>query len=232
MPGTGTVRYYSTVLCGAMCVPFCLVLSYPKRLQPIHPPIHFFPTTPLPIPIPSLFHPHHLPMPIIRTAAKLIFGTAATSAGGLYLLTRDTHFVPYTATTDPSLGKALKLYNPHNNPPTFASHAVQQVPLSRLSMTDNETLIRSFCSGVWAGSGYMCQRKILEMKHRHLEGREGMLWDKGELENAEYGVGSIITDHFEVVERGNDKVPSSSSSSSSPAVCLPNCLFGIDSMDV
>ena len=177
-------------------------------------------------------------MPIIRTAAKLIFGTAATSAGGLYLLTRDTHFVPYTATTDTdsSLGKALKLYNPHNNPPTLASHAVQQVPLSRLSMTgdDGETLIRSFCSGVWAGSGYACQRKILEMKYRHLEGREGMLWDKGELENAEYGVGSVITDRFEVVERGNDKVPSFSSSSSSfsPAVCLLNCLFGIDSVDV
>ena len=33
-----------------------------------------------------------------------------------------------------------------------------------------------------------------------------MLWDKGELENSEYGVGSAITDHFEVVERGNDKV--------------------------
>ncbi|KAG0133678.1 hypothetical protein HOY82DRAFT_482438 [Tuber indicum] len=145
-------------------------------------------------------------MPIIRTAAKLIFGTTAASAGGIYLLTRDAHFLPYTPTTDISLRKALKLYNPHNNTPILADHAVQRVPLSRLFTTDSEALIRKFCSGVWAGSGYMCQRKILEMKYRNLEGREGMLWDKAELENAEYGVGSIITDHFEVVERGNDKV--------------------------
>ncbi|KAG0644014.1 hypothetical protein HOY80DRAFT_879185 [Tuber brumale] len=142
-------------------------------------------------------------MPIIRTTAKFIFGTTAASAGGLYLLTRDTHFVPYTPTTDHSLRKALKLYNPHNNTPILADHAVQQVPLSRLLTTDSETLIRKFCSGVWAGSGYFCQRKILEMRYRHLEGREGMLWDKAELENAEYGVGSIITDHL---ERGKDIV--------------------------
>ncbi|RPB05377.1 hypothetical protein L873DRAFT_1825150 [Choiromyces venosus 120613-1] len=99
---------------------------------------------------------------------------------------------------DPSLQQSLKLYNPRNNPPVCADHAVQQVPLSRLPTRDTETLIRSFCAGVWAGSGYSGQRKILEK-------REGMLWDKEELEESEYGVGSIITDHFEVVERGGDK---------------------------
>ncbi|PWW80304.1 hypothetical protein C7212DRAFT_172490 [Tuber magnatum] len=145
-------------------------------------------------------------MPIIRTAAKLSLGTTAASAGGFYFLTRDTHFVPYSPTTDLSLHRTLKLYNPHNNTPIFADHAVQQVSLSHLPTTNSETLIRKFCSGVWAGNGYMCQRKILEMKYRHLEGREGMLWGRKELENADYGAGSIITDHFEVVERGNDKV--------------------------
>ena len=200
-----------------MRVPFRLVPPIPpSNPNPSNLPIHFslplLPTTTTTLPPLPPFHPvpQHPPsnpqMPIIRTTAKLIFGTAATTAGGLYLLTRDTHLVPYTATTDPSLGKALKLYNPCNNPPTLTSHAVQQVPLSRLPTTDSETLIRRFCSGVWAGSGYACQRKILEKKYRHLEGREGMLWDKGELENSEYGVGSAITDHFEVVERGNDKV--------------------------
>lgn len=46
----------------------------------------------------------------------------------------------------------------------------------------------------------------MERKYRALPGREKMLWEREELAESGYEVGTVITDHFEVVEKADDKV--------------------------
>lgn len=76
---------------------------------------------------------------------------------------------------------------------------------------DKKLLVTDFCRGVWGGVAYRVQRRYLEKKYRQLEGRESHLWDVKDLEKSEYKVGTIITDHFEVMEHTDDKVRISSS---------------------
>jgi len=63
-------------------------------------------------------------------------------------------------------------------------------------------LVEAFCAGVWSGWGYEVQRRVLERKWRGDVARTGhQLWDRKELHESKYEVGTEITDHFEVVEK-------------------------------
>ncbi|KAH7119658.1 hypothetical protein B0J11DRAFT_491546 [Dendryphion nanum] len=119
---------------------------------------------------------------------------------------RKTTFVPFTV-TDPDLATPLfRSHNPNSNPPGCIDHAVRTVPLSKLKTNDRAQLTTDFCRGVWSGLGYAYQRRYLEKKYRALPGREGNLWDREELGKSGYEVGTIITDHFEVLAHDEGKV--------------------------
>ena len=57
-----------------------------------------------------------------------------------------------------------------------------------------------------SGAGFEIQRRYLERKYRKLDGRETHLWDKKDLGSSDYALGTKIADHFEVVQRDQDKV--------------------------
>ncbi|CAI6331868.1 unnamed protein product [Periconia digitata] len=122
------------------------------------------------------------------------------------LYSRNTTFLPYDTSSPDLATPVFKSHNKLNNPPVCIDHAVKTIPLAKLKENDLGRLTTDFCRGVWSGVGYAVQRKILERKYKGLEGREGMLWGRKELGEAEYKVGEVVTDHFEVVEHTDDKV--------------------------
>jgi len=54
--------------------------------------------------------------------------------------------------------------NPSGNPPVCIDHAVRTIPLSKLKTTDQESLTREFCRGIWSGPGFP---KELMPSHYH-----------------------------------------------------------------
>lgn len=54
--------------------------------------------------------------------------------------------------------------------------------------------------------GYAYQRRYLEKKYRGLPERDDNLWERKELAESDYKVGTKITDHFEVLEHTPEKV--------------------------
>lgn len=172
------------------------------------------------------------PPPTIRkiSVPKRILGVFAGTAVGLganallgygvmSFYTRSTRFVPYDTNSPDHTTAVFKAHNPAGNPPVCIDHAVKSVPYAKLPEkyrragnggvgigVDKAQLATDFCRGVWGGVAYRVQRRYLEKKYRQLEGRESHLWDVKDLEKSEYKVGTIITDHFEVVEHTDDKV--------------------------
>ncbi|KAF1912052.1 hypothetical protein BDU57DRAFT_77902 [Ampelomyces quisqualis] len=158
------------------------------------------------------------------SVGKRVLGVFAGIAGGLganallaygsmSFYTRNTKFVPYDTNSPDHTTAVFKAHNPSSNPPVCIDHAVKSIPYSKLpekyratGKVDQAQLATDFCRGVWAGVAYRVQRRYLERKYRALPGRENHLWDVKDLEKSEYKVGTIITDHFEVVEHTDDKV--------------------------
>lgn len=122
------------------------------------------------------------------------------------LYSRGTKFVPYDTTHADLSTPTFKSHNPHGNKPVCIDHAVKTIPLARLKEQDQAKLTTAFCRGVWSGLGYAYQRRYLEKKYRALEGREKHLWERSELAESGYEVGTKITDHFEVMEHTPEKV--------------------------
>lgn len=171
-------------------------------------------------------------MPIIKKLLTTTAAGAAAVGAGWKFYTRDTHFVPFSPTS-PSFQTwtaLLRARNPDNNPPACIDHAVRRVALADLKTDDLEALTRGFCAGVWSGLGFAYQRRFLEKKYRALPGREDHLWDKKDLGESEYKVGTKIADHFEVVERTPGKV--AVRCGDSPLNAGPRPSDGIFSMEV
>jgi len=137
-------------------------------------------------------------------------GAGVTNLGlgyaGFSFYTRGTKFVPYDVSHDDLSLPLYKTHNPNGNPPSCIDHAVKTIPLARLKEKEQAKLTTEFCRGVWSGLGYAYQRRYLEKKYRALEGREGNLWERSELAESAYEVGTKITDHFEVLEHTPEKV--------------------------
>lgn len=165
-------------------------------------------------------------MPILRSLAKITVGSALVSGLGWTLYTRNSHFVPISASS-PSVSNdpLFKRRNPANNPLIVIDHLERRVPLSQLKTNDKAELTREFCAGVWSGLGFAVQRKYLENKYRALEGRKEMLWDVDELEKSDYKLGTKIADHFEVVDRDDGKVSFGFARFSSPPSLLSIHVF-------
>lgn len=134
-------------------------------------------------------------------ATNLVLGYA-----GFSLYTRSTTFVPYDTTHDDLATPVFRKHNPLGNAPVCIDHAVKTIPLAKLKETDQSKLTTDFCRGVWSGLGYAYQRRYLEKKYRALENRDDHLWDRRQLAESDYAIGTKITDHFEVVEHTPEKV--------------------------
>ncbi|OCL02421.1 hypothetical protein AOQ84DRAFT_183756 [Glonium stellatum] len=146
---------------------------------------------------------------LIKFTAGFVGGTiaeVAIAATGWSWYTKDTRFIPFTTSSPDFNSPIARKLNPNSNPPICIDHAVRTVPLSKLKTTDQESLTREFCRGIWSGPGFAVQRRYLTHKYRALEGREDHLWEKQELASSDYEVGTKIADHFEVLERTPEKV--------------------------
>lgn len=132
--------------------------------------------------------------------------TTATPALGWMWYTRATTFVPFPTSSPDFSSVTARKFNPGNNPPVCNDMAVRTVPLDQLKTTDQETLTRQFCQGIWSGPGFEIQRRYLARKYQQLDGRWDHLWEKADLRSSRYNVGTKIADHFEVVERTDEKV--------------------------
>ena len=147
-----------------------------------------------------------LAMPLLTGLFKFTAGSSLAAGAGWYAYTRKTYFVPFDTSSPDFQSAVSRKYNPQLNPPALIDHAVRTVPLSQLKSTDQETLTRDFCRGIWSGPGFEIQRRYLERKWRALDGRNDMLWEKKDLSNSDYTLGTHIADHFEVIERTPEKV--------------------------
>ncbi|QDS72106.1 hypothetical protein FKW77_003620 [Venturia effusa] len=143
---------------------------------------------------------------LAKLTGTAIATTAPPTLGWLWY-TRATTIIPYPTTSPDFSSATTQKFNPGNNPPKCHDMAIRTVPLDDLQTTDQETLTRRFCQGIWSGPGFEIQRRFLARKYRHLDGRWDHLWEKADLRSSRYDVGTKIADHFEVVERTDEKVP-------------------------
>jgi hypothetical protein len=142
-----------------------------------------------------------------RITGVAVASTASPALGWIWY-TRATQVVPLPLNATGISDAIAQKYNPYTNIPILSDVAIRTVPLDQLKTTDQETLTRQFCQGIWAGPGFSFQRRYLERKYRALKGREDHLWEKKDLTTSPYEVGTKMVDHFEVVERTPERVGS------------------------
>ncbi|KAJ7079585.1 hypothetical protein B0H15DRAFT_953951 [Mycena belliarum] len=140
----------------------------------------------------------------IALAGKFVAYTSAAGAAGFgsfLLFTRKSQFV---APTEPIISSShFKKYNPNQNAPALHDLCTRRVPLKQIKpelLQEEGKLVEGFFAGVWSGFGYGVQRRYLERKYRSEE-TATQLWDPAELANSTYPIGTVVTDHFEVVSR-------------------------------
>ncbi|KAJ5991585.1 hypothetical protein N7499_004001 [Penicillium canescens] len=133
-------------------------------------------------------------------------GTVA-SVGVFWGATRNDVFEPMD-TSDPIFQSAFfKKFNPNRNP-TLHDVCVRRIPLDKIKpelLENKGKLVEAFCAGVWGGMGYIPQRAYLDQKYRGPETADH-LWKRSDLLSSNYEVGTLITDHFEVVEKTEDRI--------------------------
>jgi hypothetical protein len=132
--------------------------------------------------------------------AKAIAATGWSSlaiAGTFVAMTRKNRILPVPASDYIFNSTHYARYNPYNSPVT-QDICLRQVPLSQIDpayLEKEGLLAEKFCAGVWSGLGYAYQRRYLEKKYRGPETAE-----------SKYEVGTLITDHFEVVSKTPESI--------------------------
>lgn len=97
--------------------------------------------------------------------------------------------------------------NPNNSPYTH-DICLRKVPLGSIKpelLEKEGKLTEAFCAGVWSGLGYAYQRRYLEKKYRGPD-TAAQLWEQKDLRKSRYEVGTLITDHFEVVSKNSESI--------------------------
>ncbi|KAM7203196.1 hypothetical protein V8F20_004138 [Naviculisporaceae sp. PSN 640] len=98
--------------------------------------------------------------------------------------------------------KSFTKYNVYRNAST-QDICVKRVPLEKIKpelLQKEGALALEFCRGVWGGLGYRFQRSYLARKYKSAE-TASQLWSVEQLSQSDYEPGTILTDHFEVVEK-------------------------------
>ncbi|PQE26550.1 14-alpha sterol demethylase Cyp51B protein [Rutstroemia sp. NJR-2017a BBW] len=142
-------------------------------------------------------------MGILRTTLSTALLGATGAAGGWAFWTRNSKFVPISASDPIFSSRAYKRNNPNNNPAT-QDLCVRKVPLGKIKphlLEKEGKLVEAFCAGVWGGSGYAYQRHYLSKKYQNTTTTAHQLWERPALLSSTYDVGTQITDHFEVVSK-------------------------------
>ncbi|KAH1303151.1 hypothetical protein KXV31_008319 [Aspergillus fumigatus] len=138
---------------------------------------------------------------------KLTTIGGAATVGGFFWYTRNDVFVPLPLTDRILHSARFNALNPLRNPTTH-DLCIRRVPLSDIDPTLLEKkgkLVEAFCAGVWSGWGYAFQRAYLARKYQGPE-TANQLWSRSELRSSTYEPGTLITDHFEVVEKTPDRI--------------------------
>lgn len=148
-------------------------------------------------------------MGLITKTIGLAGWSSLAAAGTFVALTRKNRILPIPASDYIFNTTHYARNNPYNSPVT-QDICLRSVPLSQIKPEYLEAgaegkLVEGFCAGVWSGLGYAYQRRFLEKKYRGPE-TEGHLWDKKDLESSKYEVGTLITDHFEVVSKTPESI--------------------------
>ncbi|KAG9247480.1 hypothetical protein BJ878DRAFT_539265 [Calycina marina] len=142
-------------------------------------------------------------MGIARTIFNSVAGTGVVGVAAWTIATRNARFVPIQANDEIFKDPAYLRNNPFKNP-TTQDLCVRRVPLKNIKpqlLEKEGKLAEAFCGSVWGGLGYTYQRYYLEKKYRSDPGTANQLWERRDLQNATYDVGTQITNHFEVVTK-------------------------------
>ncbi|KFZ01190.1 hypothetical protein V500_00856 [Pseudogymnoascus sp. VKM F-4518 (FW-2643)] len=146
-------------------------------------------------------------MPIIRKALyTAILGTTGVTGLALFA-TRRSAIVDVPATDPIYSSSAYRAQNVNNNPVT-QDIVVRRVPLStiRPELLEKEgALVEAATSGVFGGLAYDFQRRYLARKYRN-PSTETDLWTRPAILSSDFAKGTIVTDHFEVVDRSTTEV--------------------------
>ncbi|KAF9891626.1 hypothetical protein FE257_003637 [Aspergillus nanangensis] len=146
-------------------------------------------------------------MGFITKAFKLTTYGGTATLGAFFWATRKDVFVPMSPTDPIFQSSHYQKQNPENNP-SVHDLCIRRVPLSDINpalLEKKGKLAEAFCAGVWSGWGYAFQRAYLARKYQGPE-TASQLWSRDELRSSPYDVGTLITDHFEVVEKTSDRI--------------------------
>lgn len=135
------------------------------------------------------------------TASSLILADLGLLA---YIVRNDE--VKYTLSpTDPIFSSAIyKKLNPEGNTP-MNDEVIKRIPLKYVKpevLEKKDQLASKFVGGVFGRGAYGIQRSILHKKYFG-DATKDQLWDAEAIKSSPHDVGTIITDHFEIVDKSS-----------------------------
>ena len=146
-------------------------------------------------------------MGILRTALAVTGWSSLGTAVAFTAYTRKSKIYDMDP-TDYLLGTTiLARFNPYNNP-AMKDICVRKVPIGQIrpELLENESkLTEAFCAGIWSGWGYSIQRRVLERKYKNAE-TASQLWTVEDLQTSPYNPGTLITDHFEIINKTENSI--------------------------
>jgi hypothetical protein len=132
-------------------------------------------------------------MGLISKAIGITGWSALAATGTFVAMTRKNRILPVPASDYIFNTTHYARYNPYNSPVT-QDICLRQVPLSQIKPEYLD------------GDGkLLTERSYLEKKYRGPE-TAGHLWERKELAESKYEVGTLITDHFEVVSKTDQSI--------------------------
>ncbi|KAM0186369.1 hypothetical protein ACHAPI_011722 [Fusarium lateritium] len=147
-------------------------------------------------------------MVVFRILRKTFFpGLLGTSTAAAYLASQNPVVSPLPANDPIWSSRLFRRANPNGNPATN-DVCIKRIPFSKIRpelLKKENDLSLEFCRGLWSGWGYAFQRRYLDFKYRGPE-TENQLWDNEQLATSTYDRGTVITDHFEVVEKTSNSI--------------------------
>lgn len=146
-------------------------------------------------------------MGLLRTAVAVTGWSSLGAAITFAVYTRRSKIYDMDS-TDYLLGNTmLARFNPYNNP-MMKDVCVRKVPIEQIRpelLQEDGKLVEAFSAGIWSGSGYAIQRRILERKYRGPD-TAAQLWTQEDLKNSTYTPGTLVTDHFEVMNKTENSI--------------------------
>ncbi|GAM39351.1 hypothetical protein TCE0_034f10831 [Talaromyces pinophilus] len=146
-------------------------------------------------------------MGVIGRFLKLTTTGGVATIGAHFIWTRNSHVEPLPRTDYLFTSPSYKRLNPNENA-VLSDDCIRRVPLSQIDpklLEKKGKLAEKFCAGVWGGLGYAFQRQYLAKKYQGPKTAH-QLWSTNELISSTYEVGTEITDHFQVVEKTDNRI--------------------------